>query len=112
MGAAGNSKDLPSERLEVTVDTDNIASRVVAVPVDEGRYYSLAAVKGVLVWLRSWLSGVLGEGAADGFQVRAVEAEAEGAVERERERVRRVGRGAGSLLVGPRPSRGRPATPR
>ena len=36
-----------------------------AVPVDEARYYGLAAVKGGLVWLRSRLSGVLGEGAAD-----------------------------------------------
>jgi tricorn protease len=65
VGAADNSKDSSPERLEVTVDTDTIASRVVAVPVDEGRYYSLAAVKGGLVWLRSGLSGVLGEGAAD-----------------------------------------------
>jgi tricorn protease len=54
-----------SERAEVTVDTDNISSRVVAVPVDEGRYYALTAVKGGLAWLRSRLSGVLGEGAAD-----------------------------------------------
>ena len=60
-----NSKDSSSERIEVTVDTDSIASRVVAVPVDEGRYYALAAVKGGLVWLRSRLAGVLGEGAAD-----------------------------------------------
>ena len=49
----------------LTVDTDGISSRVVAVPVDEARYYSLAAVKGGLVWLRSRLSGVLGEGVAD-----------------------------------------------
>jgi tricorn protease len=33
--------------------------------VDEGRYYGLAAVKGGVVWMRSRLSGVLGEGAAD-----------------------------------------------
>jgi len=37
----------------------------VAVPVDESRYYSLAAGKGGLLWLRSPLAGVLGEGAAD-----------------------------------------------
>jgi len=60
-----NSKDPSPERLEVTVDTDNIASRVVAVPVDEGRYYDLTAAKGGLIWLRSRLFGVLGEGAAD-----------------------------------------------
>jgi tricorn protease len=58
------SKDSP-ERSPVTVDPDAISSRVVSVPVDEGRYYSLAAVKGGLVWLRSRLSGVLGEGAAE-----------------------------------------------
>ena len=65
VGTGENSKDSSSERIEVTVETDSIASRVVAVPVDEGRYYSLAAVKGGLVWLRSRLAGVLGEGAAD-----------------------------------------------
>ena len=52
-----------NERL--TVDTDGISSRVVAVPVDEARYYGLAAAKGGLLWLRSPLSGVLGEGTAD-----------------------------------------------
>jgi tricorn protease len=62
---ADNSKDSSSERTLVTVDTDGIASRVVSVPVDEARYYALAAVKGGLVWLRSRLSGILGEGAAD-----------------------------------------------
>ena len=38
---------------------------MVAVPVDEARYYSLAAVKGGLVWLRYPVAGVLGDGAAD-----------------------------------------------
>ncbi len=60
-----NSKDSSPERTAVTVDTDGIASRVVSVPVDEARYYGLAAVKGGLVWLRSRLSGILGEGTAD-----------------------------------------------
>jgi tricorn protease len=64
VGSGENSKDSP-ERTEVTVDTDTISSRVVAVPVDEGRYYALAPVKGGLTWLRSRLSGVLGEGGAD-----------------------------------------------
>ncbi|HEY6791782.1 MAG TPA: S41 family peptidase, partial [Trebonia sp.] len=49
----------------VTVDADGIQSRVVAIPVDEGRYFGLAAVKNGLVWLRGKLFGVLGEGAAD-----------------------------------------------
>ena len=51
--------------MRLTVDTDGISSRVVAVPVDEARYYSLAAAKGGLLWLRYPLSGVLGEGIAD-----------------------------------------------
>ncbi len=65
VGTGENSKDSSSERSPVTVDTDNISSRVVGVPVDEARYYGLAAVKGGLVWLRSRLYGVLGEGAAE-----------------------------------------------
>ena len=64
VGAGDNSKD-SSERIRLTVDTDGISSRVVAVPVDESRYYGLAAAKGGLLWLRYPLSGVLGEGFAD-----------------------------------------------
>jgi tricorn protease len=64
VGAGENSKD-SSERVRLTVDTDGISSRVVVVPVDAARYYSLAAAKGGLLWLRSPLSGVLGEGIAD-----------------------------------------------
>jgi tricorn protease len=64
VGTGENSKD-SSERVRLTVDTDGISSRVVAVPVDEARYYSLAAAKGGLLWLRYPLSGVLGEGIAD-----------------------------------------------
>jgi len=64
VGNGENSKD-SSERVRLTVDTDGISSRVVAVPVDEARYYNLAAAKGGLLWLRYPLSGVLGEGIAD-----------------------------------------------
>jgi tricorn protease len=64
VGAGDNAKDSP-ERVRLTVDADGISSRVVAVPVDESRYYSLAAAKGGLLWLRYPLSGVLGEGIAD-----------------------------------------------
>jgi tricorn protease len=63
-GAGENSKDA-EERTALTVDPEAISSRVVAVPVDEARYLSLAAVKGGLVWLRYPLTGVLGDGAAD-----------------------------------------------
>jgi tricorn protease len=59
-----NSKDSP-ERVVVTVDADGLSGRVVSVPVGEARYASLQVVKGGLAWLRSAVSGVLGEGAAD-----------------------------------------------
>jgi tricorn protease len=63
-GGGEGGKDTP-EGTPLAVDTDGISSRVVAVPVDESRYYYLAAAKGGLLWLRYPLSGVLGEGAAD-----------------------------------------------
>jgi tricorn protease len=63
-GGGDSSPDSP-ERVLLTVDTDGISSRVVAVPVDESRYYYLAAAKGGLLWLRYPLAGVLGEGAAE-----------------------------------------------
>jgi len=65
VGGGENSKDPWPERSPLTVDTDTISSRVVAVPVDEARYYSLAPVKGGLVWLRYPVAGLLGDGAAD-----------------------------------------------
>ena len=65
VGRRENAKDALRNGCRLTVDTDGISSRVVAVPVDEARYYGLAAVKGGLLWLRYPLSGVLGEGTAD-----------------------------------------------
>ena len=64
-GSGENSKEPATERTALTVDTDGISSRVIAVPVDEARYHSLAAAKGGLLWLRYPLAGVLGEGGAD-----------------------------------------------
>ena len=49
----------------VTVDPDGLPERVVAVPVEEARYFGLRAVKGGLAWRRTPVSGVLGEGGAD-----------------------------------------------
>jgi tricorn protease len=46
----------------VTVDTDGLASRIVQVPVEEGRYTSLRAIKGGLAWLKVPVTGELGEG--------------------------------------------------
>ena len=50
-----------SERTVVSVDPDGLPSRVVGVPVPEGRYSGLRAVKGGLAWLREPVTGVLGE---------------------------------------------------
>jgi tricorn protease len=47
------------------VDPDGLASRVVGVPVEEARYSRLAAVDGGLAWMRSPVTGVLGEGGAE-----------------------------------------------
>ena len=52
-----------SERTVVSVDPDALPSRVVGVPVPEGRYSRLRAVKDGLVWLREPVTGVLGESA-------------------------------------------------
>jgi tricorn protease len=56
--------DDPADPPAVTVDADGLAARVLTVPVEEGRYRYLRAVKGGLTWLRSQVSGVLGEGGA------------------------------------------------
>jgi tricorn protease len=56
--------DDPAAEPAVTVDVDGLAGRVLAVPVEEGRYRYLRPVKGGLVWLRSQVAGVLGEGGA------------------------------------------------
>ncbi|HEV2251960.1 MAG TPA: PDZ domain-containing protein [Streptosporangiaceae bacterium] len=50
-----------SERAVVSVDPAGLPSRVVGVPVPEGRYSSLRAVKDGLAWLREPVTGVLGE---------------------------------------------------
>ena len=48
----------------VPIDTDDLAARVVAMPVPESRYSSLRAVKGGLAWLREPVIGNLGQGGA------------------------------------------------
>jgi tricorn protease len=47
------------------VDIESLPGRVVAVPVEESLYSGMRAVTGGLVWLKSEVAGVLGEGAAD-----------------------------------------------
>jgi len=55
----------PAGPATVTVDAAGLPERVVPVPVIEARYSSLRAIKGGLVWCRSQVTGVLGEGGAD-----------------------------------------------
>ncbi len=59
----GKPKDTPPQ---VFVDVDQLASRVVPVPVAEGRYRRLGVGKDCLLWLRMPVSGVLGDGRAAG----------------------------------------------
>ena len=56
--------DDPAAEPVITVDPDGLAERVVAIPVEEARYRYLRPVKGGLVWLRTPVTGVLGEGGA------------------------------------------------
>jgi tricorn protease len=53
-----------AERAVVSVAADGLPSRVVGVPVPEGRYSGLRVVKDGLAWLREPVTGVLGESAA------------------------------------------------
>src|SRR4249920_104179 len=48
-----------------TVDIEGLPGRVVGVPVEESLYSGMRAAAGGLVWLKSKVTGVLGEGAAD-----------------------------------------------
>ncbi len=60
-GAGGQDQDHPV----VKVDIDGLPGRVVGVPVEESLYSGMRAVAGGLVWLKSRVTGVLGEGAVD-----------------------------------------------
>ncbi|MGH3217586.1 MAG: PDZ domain-containing protein, partial [Streptosporangiaceae bacterium] len=63
---SGDDSDTDSaDQDAIVVDADGLADRVVGVPVEEARYHYLSAVKGGLVWLRTPLTGVLGESGAD-----------------------------------------------
>ena len=50
---------------KVVVDIEGLPDRVVPVPVSEARYRNLQAGKDCLLWVRSPVTGVLGEGRAD-----------------------------------------------
>ncbi|NKX54913.1 S41 family peptidase [Arthrobacter mobilis] len=57
-GAAGGT--VP----KVAVDPEQIAGRIIPLPVPQGRYSRLAAVDGALLWLATDAAGVTGEGRA------------------------------------------------
>ena len=61
--AAAAGGDRPSVP-PVPVEPAGIAERIVAIPVPEGRYSGLRAVKGGLAWLRRPVTGELGIGGA------------------------------------------------
>ncbi|SHK33692.1 tricorn protease [Pseudonocardia thermophila] len=61
---APDKKRKGDEPPEVVVDIEGLASRVVPVPVEEGRYAGLRAGKDCLLWYRSPVTGVLGHGRA------------------------------------------------
>jgi tricorn protease len=54
----------PEAPVTVPVDTTRLADRIVALPVPEGRYSRLRAVKDGLAWLREPVTGNLGIGSA------------------------------------------------
>jgi tricorn protease len=58
-GAASKPKVAP-----VSVATEGIAERIIALPVPESRYSSLQAVKGGLAWLLNPVAGELGDSGA------------------------------------------------
>jgi tricorn protease len=60
-GAPSPRRDQPAVR----VDLEGLPGRVVGVPVEESLYSGMRAVAGGLVWLKSKVAGVLGEGAVD-----------------------------------------------
>ena len=62
--AAGQADGDEPAAVPVPVEPTGIAERIVAIPVPEGRYAGLRAVKGGLAWLREPVAGNLGIGGA------------------------------------------------
>ena len=60
-GDDSDDKGDQEEKKPSTVVLDGIAARVVPIPVSDARYVALHPVKGGLVWLRTPLTGMLGE---------------------------------------------------
>jgi tricorn protease len=64
-GSPGGQSAPASRGTGIRVDLDGLAGRLAAVPVVESRYSRLRAVSGGLAWLKSSVTGVLGEGQGD-----------------------------------------------
>ncbi len=65
--SAGKGSDAGSDAgapAEVRVDAERLAERIIAVPVAQGSYESLAAVNGALLWTAGESGGVTGDGRA------------------------------------------------
>lgn len=60
----GAEPDAPAGVPPVVVDPLQLPERIIPLPVPQGRYSSLAAVDGALLWLATEAAGVTGEGRA------------------------------------------------
>ncbi|GAB3249830.1 S41 family peptidase [Arthrobacter pigmenti] len=60
----GQGPGADDTKAAVSVDAEHIADRVIAVPVPQGSYDSLAAVDGALLWIANDIYGVTGDGRA------------------------------------------------
>ncbi|MFH5880750.1 S41 family peptidase [Arthrobacter sp. NA-172] len=56
------AKDGKAPTVDVRVDLEGLALRVIGVPVPQGNYSGLSAASGALLWLDTPLSGVTGDG--------------------------------------------------
>lgn len=63
--AAKDDKGKDEAPPKVVVDVEGISARVVPIPVDEARYSGMRAAKDCLLWIRTPISGVLGDGRAE-----------------------------------------------
>jgi tricorn protease len=61
-GAPAGTKDGTTAAVQVRVDLEGLALRVIGVPVRQGNYSALSAPSGALLWLDTPLSGVTGDG--------------------------------------------------
>ncbi|WP_394941028.1 S41 family peptidase [Psychromicrobium sp. YIM B11713] len=64
-GSAQTEQDAAKDpEIQLVVDAEGIADRLIAVPVAQGNYHALHAVDGGLLWLNQELEGETGEGRA------------------------------------------------